>query len=59
MLNEFHGSLHAGERQVFTKSPVRRAIQYALPRWDGLTRNCEHGMLSIDKSWRPLRKVVC
>jgi transposase len=37
-----------------------RAIQYALPRWDGLTRYCENGALAIDNnlSERMVRPVA-
>ncbi len=45
---------------MLPKSPVGRAIQYALPRWDGLIRYCEDGMLSIDNnlSERMVRPVA-
>jgi hypothetical protein len=31
-------------------SPLGHAIGYVLHRWDGLTRYCEHGALSIDNN---------
>ncbi len=50
VLEEFHDWLQAAEREVLPKSPVGRAIQYVLPRWDGLTRYCENGALAIDNN---------
>lgn len=60
VLSEFHDWLKEAQWQVLPKSPVGRAIQYVLPRWDGLTRYCEHGMLSIDNnlSERMVRPVA-
>ena len=49
-LNEFHDGLTEADAQVLPKSPVEQAIGYALPRWDGLTRYCENGALSIDNN---------
>ncbi len=50
VLREFDDWLQTAQRQVLPKSPVGRAIRYVLPRWDGLTRYCEHGALSIDNN---------
>ncbi len=60
VLSEFHDWLQTVEREVLPKSPVGRAIRYVLPRWDGLVRYCEHGMLSIDNnlSERSVRPVA-
>ena len=49
-LKEFHSWLQSAQFQVLPKSPVGRAIGYALPRWDGLERYCEDGLLSIDNN---------
>jgi len=49
-LGELHDWLQEAQWQVLPKSPVGRAIQYVLPRWDGLTRYCEDGALSIDNN---------
>lgn len=59
-LNEFHDWLTTAERQVLPKSPVGQAIGYVLPRWDGFTRYCENGALSIDNnlSERMVRPVA-
>ena len=37
-------------REVLPKSPMGQAIHYALLRWDGLTRYCDDGTLSIDNN---------
>jgi len=50
ILAEFRSWLEEAQRRVLPKSPVGRAIAYALPRWDGLTRYCDHGALSIDNN---------
>jgi hypothetical protein len=47
-LAEFRPWLQATEQMVLPKSPVGQALQYVLPRWDGLVRYCENGSLSID-----------
>ncbi len=58
-----HGRSPEGTRliqQVLPKSPVGRAIRYVLSRWDGLTRYCEDGALSMDNnlSERMVRPVA-
>jgi transposase len=60
MLDEFHQWLQATERSVLPKSPIGQALQYVLPRWDGLVRYCENGALSIDNnlSERMVRPVA-
>jgi len=50
VLEEFHAWLQRSEATVLPKSPVGKALQYVLPRWDGLTRYCENGALSIDNN---------
>jgi transposase len=60
LLGEFHDWLQATERSVLPKSPIGQAMQYVLPRWDGLVRYCESGALSIDNnlSERMVRPVA-
>ena len=49
-LAEFHEWLQAAQHRVLPKSPVGQAIGYVLPRWQGLVRYCEDGVLSIDNN---------
>ena len=60
MLAEFRQWLQATEQTVLPKSPIGQALQYVLPRWDGLVRYCENGALSIDNnlSERSVRPVA-
>ena len=60
MLSEFRQWLQATEQSVLPKSPIGQALQYVLPRWDGLVRYCENGALSIDNnlSERSVRPVA-
>ncbi len=60
LLAEFRRWLEATELTVLPKSPVGQALQYVLPRWDGLVRYCENGSLSIDNnlSERMVRPVA-
>lgn len=60
MLGVFRQWLQATERSVLPKSPIGQALQYVLPRWDGLVRYCENGALSIDNnlSERRVRPVA-
>jgi len=60
VLTEFRHWLQATEQIVLPKSPVGQALQYVLPRWDGLVRYCENGALSIDNnlSERMVRPVA-
>jgi transposase len=60
LLAEFRQCLQATEQTVLPKSPVGQALQYVLPRWDGLVRYCENGTLSIDNnlSERSVRPVA-
>ncbi len=50
VLGQFHEWLQRTEAAVLPKSPVGKALQYVLPRWDGLTRYCDSGALSIDNN---------
>lgn len=36
--------------QVLPKSPLGQAIQYALPRWSGLSAYAQHGQIEIDNN---------
>ena len=60
LLAEFRQWLQATEQTVLPKSPVGQALQYVLPRWEGLVRYCENGSLSIDNnlSERMVRPVA-
>jgi hypothetical protein len=60
VLGEFCQWLQATEQSVLPKSPIGQALQYVLPRWDGLVRYCENGALSIDNnlSERSVRPVA-
>jgi transposase len=60
LLGEFRQWLQATEHSVLPKSPIGQAMQYVLPRWDGLVRFCENGALSIDNnlSERMVRPVA-
>jgi len=60
LLTEFRQWLRATEQSVLPKSPFGQALQYVLPRWDGLIRYCENGALSIDNnlSERMVRPVA-
>lgn len=60
VLTDFRHWLQATEQIVLPKSPVGQALQYVLPRWDGLVRYCENRALSIDNnlSERMVRPVA-
>jgi hypothetical protein len=60
LLDEFCQWLQGTEQKVLPKSPFGEALQYVLPRWDGLARYCENGELSIDNnlSERMVRPVA-
>jgi transposase len=60
LLGEFRQWLQVTEQSVLPKSPIGQALQYVLPRWDGLVRYCENGALSIDNnlSERMVRPVA-
>jgi hypothetical protein len=50
ILAEFQAWLETIEPSVLPKSPLGQAIGYVLPRWEGLSRYCEDGRLSIDNN---------
>ena len=50
VLAEFRAWLEESQHRVLPKSPTGQAIGYALPRWEGLSRYCEDGALSIDNN---------
>ena len=50
VLGQFHAWLQTAAATVLPKSPVGKAVQYVLPRWDGLTRYCDNGALAIDNN---------
>lgn len=37
--------------KVLPKSPLGQAIQYTLPRWNGLSAYAQHGQIEIDNNW--------
>ena len=49
-LDAFHDWLQAQRRRLSGKAPLGKALQYALSRWDALTRYVEDGRLSIDNN---------
>ena len=60
LLVEFRQWLQSTEQTVLPKSPFGQALQYVLPRWEGLVCYCENGALSIDNnlSERMVRPVT-
>jgi transposase len=60
LLGEFRQWLQVTDQSVLPKSPIGQALQYVLPRWDGLVRYCENGALSIHNnlSERMVRPVA-
>ena len=46
----FHTWAMAQRRRLSGKTPLGKALQYALSRWDALTRYLEDGRLSIDNN---------
>ena len=50
LLDAFHPWLREQRRRLPGKSPLGRAFQYSLGRWDALTRYLEDGRLSIDNN---------
>lgn len=59
-LDAFHAWAEAQRRRLSGKTPLGKALQYALSRWDALTRYLEDGRLSIDNnlSERLLRGIA-
>jgi transposase len=60
LLDDFHAWAIAQRRRLSSKAPLAKAFQYALNRWDALTRYIEDGRLSIDNnlSERLLRGIA-
>src|SRR5215218_11018898 len=60
MLTDLHGWMEAQRRRLSGKSALGKALQYALSRWDALTRYVEDGRLSIDNNLaeRQLRGIA-
>ena len=60
LLVAFHTWAVAQRRRLSAKTPLGKALQYALSRWDALTRYLEDGRLSIDNnlSERLLRGIA-
>lgn len=50
LLGAFHAWAVAQRRRLSGKAPLGKALQYALSRWDALTRYIEDGRLSIDNN---------
>ncbi len=50
MLEEFYDWLKETAGSLLPKSPVASAIGYLLNRWNGFTRYCSEGILSIDNN---------
>ena len=50
LLDAFHDWLQAQRRRLSGKAPLGKAFQYALTRWDALTRYVKDGRLSIDNN---------
>jgi transposase len=60
VLDAFHTWAVAQRRRLSGKTPLGKAFQYSLSRWDALTRYIEDGRLSIDNnlSERLLRGIA-
>lgn len=50
LLETFHDWAMAQRRRLSGKTPLGKAFQYSLSRWDALTRYTEDGRLSIDNN---------
>lgn len=50
LLGQLRDWLTVVEPRVLPKSPLGQALGYVLPRWEGLTRYCQDGELSIDNN---------
>jgi transposase len=50
LLDDLHPWLQEQRRRLPGKSPLGKAFQYSLNRWDDLTRYLEDGRLSIDNN---------
>ncbi len=60
ILEEIRRVIDSWSLQILPKSPIGKAINYALGQWKALNRYIENGILSIDNnlSERILRMVV-
>ena len=60
ILEKIHFHLEGWSRQVLPKSPMGKAVTYALGQWIALNRYVDHAILSIDNNLaeRILRMVV-
>jgi transposase len=60
ILDALRDWLVAQRRRLSSKNALARAIQYALSRWDALTRYASDGRLAIDNNIaeRPLRGIA-
>ena len=60
LLEQLHDQLITWQRQVLPKTPIGKAVTYALNQWEALTRYTEHPLLSIDNNLaeRTLRMVA-
>jgi len=60
ILAQIHSCLEGWSGQVLPKSPMGKAVAYALGQWEALNRYVDHGILSIDNNLaeRVLRMVV-
>jgi len=50
ILNQIKGWMQAHIHLVLPKSPLGQAIQYTLPRWNGLSAYAQHGQIEIDNN---------
>ena len=50
MLEEFKTWMEAQRRRASSKTALGKALQYALARWDALTRYADDGRLAIDNN---------
>jgi len=50
LLDAFHAWAIAQRRRLSGKTPLGKALQYGLSRWDALTRYVDDGRLSIDNN---------
>jgi transposase len=50
LLSELHDWMEAQRRRLSGKSTLGKALQYALSRWDALTRYLDDGRLSVDNN---------
>lgn len=51
VLGKIKARMEEQAQKVLPKSPLGQAIQYALPRWGGLSAYAQHGQIEIDNNW--------